>query len=953
LNQTRFAHPAVFVIEYALARLLMKWGLQPQAMIGHSLGEYVAACLAGVFSLEDALRLVAARALLIEGLPRGTMLAVALSEEESKAYLGPGVWLAATNGPRFCVLSGVEEEIEKVEGKLNELGVAASRLATRHAFHSEMMREIEAPFRSLLKEAQMREPRIPYVSNVTGKWIREEEARSADYWVEHLCGPVRFGEGVEELLSGSEKVMVEVGPGQSLSSFVKLHPECKAEQAALVMSSLRSEAEVEADERGLMRLIGKLWMAGAGIDWRGFYEGERRRRVPLPTYPFERQRYWIEPRKAAGELPAMPVVSAEPKAAIADALYLPVWKDVTENIGPSKDASTEFQTSWLVLLDEEGLGERLVARLRQANQSVTAVARGTAFNRDGADRYTINAGLSADYRALIKSLPSAPDKIIHLWNLEMNDGAGSALEGLESSQERSFHSLLWLAQALGDRHLSRTVELVVVSSQLHAVTGDERIYPAKATLLGPCRVIPYEYPQLTCRNVDLWPLPSNGEENERMAERLFTELNRSSAEPAVAYRGARRWVESFEPAQLPLPALGQVKWREGGVYLVTGGLGGIGLALAEYLARNWKAKLVLVGRSRLPERAEWPALLASEEEPSDLGRKLSKLLELEAAGIEALALSADVANLEQMEGVIRQARERFGAIHGVIHAAGVMGMGLMQLKSADQANDVLSPKVRGTLVLEQVLSGESVELMVLCSSVAAVMGGGPGQVDYCGANAFLDAYAERGRLNGPATVSINWGEWLWDAWQAGLEGFSQEIREYFKANRRRYGISFEEGQEALERIVSSGHRRVIVSTREFNRVVEESRVYTAGRMLEQLQESQQQQTIHPRPVLGSDYVEPRNEMERKITEIWQKLLGIEQVGVEDNFFELGGHSLLATQLFAKLRADFQVEISVRNLFEMATVARQAELVATMQWVVRGEAPDAFTDAESDPVEGEI
>jgi acyl transferase domain-containing protein/acyl carrier protein len=419
LNQTRFAQPAVFVIEYALARLLMKWGLQPQAMIGHSLGEYVAACLAGVFSLEDALRLVAARARLIEGLPRGTMLAVALSEEESNAYLGPGVWLAATNGPRFCVLSGVEEEIEKVEGKLNELGVAASRLATRHAFHSEMMREIEAPFRSLLKEAQMREPRIPYVSNVTGKWIREEEARSADYWVEHLCGPVRFGEGVEELLSGSEKVMVEVGPGQSLSSFVKLHPVCKAEQAALVMSSLRSEAEVEADERGLMRLIGKLWMAGAGIDWRGFYEGERRRRVPLPTYPFERQRYWIEPRKAAGELPAMPVVSAEPKAAIADALYLPVWKDVTENIGLSKDASTEFQTSWLVLLDEGGLGERLVARLRQANQSVTAVARGMAFNRDGADRYTINAGLSADYRALIKSLPSAPDKIIHLWNLEM------------------------------------------------------------------------------------------------------------------------------------------------------------------------------------------------------------------------------------------------------------------------------------------------------------------------------------------------------------------------------------------------------------------------------------------------------------------------------------------------------------------------------------------------------
>jgi NAD(P)-dependent dehydrogenase (short-subunit alcohol dehydrogenase family)/acyl carrier protein len=523
---------------------------------------------------------------------------------------------------------------------------------------------------------------------------------------------------------------------------------------------------------------------------------------------------------------------------------------------------------------------------------------------------------------------------------------------LEASQERSFYSLLWLAQALGDRHLSRTVELVIVSSELHGVTGEESICPAKATLLGPCRVIPYEYPQLTCRNVDFWPLASNDQENEQLVEQLLTELSRTSAEPVVAYRGARRWIESFESAQLPLPAVVQARLREGGVYLITGGLGGIGLALAEYLAKNWKAKLVLIGRSRLPERAEWPALLASEGKPNGISRKLSKLQELEMAGAEVLALSADVANLGQMEDVTRQARERFGAIHGVIHAAGVMGMGLMQLKGAEQANDVFSPKVRGTLVLERVLSGEDVELVVLCSSVAAVMGGGPGQVDYCGANAFLDAYADRGRRNGTATVSINWGEWLWDAWQAGLEGFSPEIREYFKANRQRYGISFEEGQEALERIVLSGHRRVIVSTREFARMVEESRVYTARRMLEQLQESQQ--TTHPRPVLGVAYVEPRNEMERKITEIWQKLLGIEQVGVEDNFFELGGHSLLATQLFSKLRADFQVEISVRNLFERATIARQAELIATMQWVAQGEAPDTFTDTvDGDIVEREV
>jgi acyl transferase domain-containing protein/acyl carrier protein len=936
LNRTHLAQPAVFVIEYALAQLLRSWGLRPQAMIGHSLGEYVAACLAGVFSLADGLKLVAGRARLIEGLPGGGMLAVALGEEELGPYLGPGISLAAINGPRFCALAGTEEAMAEVERELRAKEVAVSRLLTRHAFHSELMREIEGPFQELLNGVRMEPPRIPYVSNVTGKWIEEQEATSVEYWVKHLCQAVRFEEGVRELLSGEECVMVEVGPGQNLSSFVKLHPWCGAERAGLVLSSMRSESEGESDEKYLMRLIGKLWLAGVEWDWGAFYEGERRRRVPLPTYPFERQRYWIEPHRTATALPGLPVVSAEPKATIADAFYLPTWSEDTRAFESVEDWLAGAQTSWLVLLDEHGIGEQIAARLRQFNQSVTTVARGAFFHQESADHFTMNPGASADYRALIKSLPALPDKILHLSNLSTDDGAWKTGEGLEASQERSFYSLLWLAQALGDHQQSRTVELVIVSSQVHLVTGEEAVCPAKALLLGPCRVIPFEYPQLTCRNVDFWPLMPDPEASEGLVDRLLTELSRPSAEPSVAYRGAKRWVESFKSTPLPRPAVSEAEWREGGVYLITGGLGGVGLALAEYLAVTWRARLVLVGRSELPERSAWAELLASEGETSELGRKLAKLQALEAAGGEVLALSADVADLDQMESVVQRARERFGAIHGVIHAAGVPGMGLIQLKSPDQAASVLAPKVRGTLVLEQALAGESLELMVLCSSVVAVIGGGPGQSDYCGANAFLDAYAASLRGRERTTISINWGEWLWDAWEAGLQGFDQQVQEYFKANRQRYGISFEEGQEALERIVASRHHRVVVSTREFNRMVEESHGYTAGRMLEQLQETRRQQPTHPRPVLATAYVGPRTELESKITEIWQELLGVEQVGVEDNFFELGGHSLLATQLFSRLRAEFQVEISVRNLFEMATVTRQAELIATIQWVAQDE-----------------
>ena len=291
LNRTEAAQPAVFVIEYALAKWLMKLGVRPQAMIGHSLGEYVAACVAGVFSLADGLRLVSERARLIEELPGGMMLAVAMGEEGVKPYLGSGVSLAAVNGPQMCVLSGAEAEMEEVERKLEEREVAVRRLPTRHAFHSERMREIAEPFRRLLRDVELKSPEIPYVSNVTGKWIRDEEARSVEYWERHLCETVRFGDGVGELLSGGERVMVEVGPGQSLSSFVKLHPECGPEQAGLVVASLRAESELGEDEWYWKKLMGKLWLSGVELEWKGLYEGERRSRVPLPTYPFERQRY--------------------------------------------------------------------------------------------------------------------------------------------------------------------------------------------------------------------------------------------------------------------------------------------------------------------------------------------------------------------------------------------------------------------------------------------------------------------------------------------------------------------------------------------------------------------------------------------------------------------------------------------------------------------------------------
>ncbi len=292
LNQTAIAQPALFVIEYALAQLWMEWGIHPQATIGHSLGEYVAACLSGVFSLEDALALVAARGRMMQALPSGSMIAVPLSEDEVNSLLDEELSLAAINSDRLCTISGTTEAIDKLEKQLAELGVHYRRLHTSHAFHSAMMEPILDSFKNLVKQVTLNPPSIPYISNVTGTWITAAQATDSNYWAKHLLSTVRFADGLSELLRQPNQVLLEVGPGTTLSSLASRHPSKNSEQA--VLSSLRHPKDKHSDLSFLLSTLGQLWLAGVSVDWSGFYTKERRYRLPLPTYPFERQRFWIE-----------------------------------------------------------------------------------------------------------------------------------------------------------------------------------------------------------------------------------------------------------------------------------------------------------------------------------------------------------------------------------------------------------------------------------------------------------------------------------------------------------------------------------------------------------------------------------------------------------------------------------------------------------------------------------
>jgi acyl transferase domain-containing protein/non-ribosomal peptide synthetase component F len=293
LSQTSLTQPALFVIEYALARLWMSWGVKPEAMIGHSVGEYVAACLAGVFSLEEGLALIAARGRLMQQLPAGAMLAVRLPENEVLPLLGETLSLSAVNGASLCVVSGSFEAIEAVQRDLSVRGVACTRLQTSHAFHSAMMEPILEPFAGLVRRTKLSAPRIPYLSNVTGTWITGEQVTDPAYWAKHLRQTVRFADGLAELFKDQQRVFLEIGPGQTLSNLARQHPARK--NKTVVAPSLRRANESEPDLEVLLSALGHLWLSGVSVDWRGFYKHEQRRRVTLPAYPFERKRYWIEP----------------------------------------------------------------------------------------------------------------------------------------------------------------------------------------------------------------------------------------------------------------------------------------------------------------------------------------------------------------------------------------------------------------------------------------------------------------------------------------------------------------------------------------------------------------------------------------------------------------------------------------------------------------------------------
>ena len=904
LKQTSITQPVLFVIEYALSKLWMAWGVRPEAMIGHSIGEYVAATLAGVFSLKDALALVATRGQLMQQLPSGAMLSVQLSEQEVQPLLGKELSLAAINGSSLCVVSGSIDVIDKLQQQLLEKDVGCRKLHTSHAFHSQMMDSVIDLYTQYLQKVKLNTPKIPFISNVTGTWITTAQATDPHYWARHLRQTVRFSSGIIELLKEPERILLEVGPGRTLSTFALTHYNLEP----VVLTSIRHPQEQQSDVAFLLNTLGRLWLSGVKVDWSGFYANDRRHRIPLPTYPFERQRYWISRQAQPRDIPATQVLLGK-NLEIADWFYLPLWKQSTPPGLLGKGDLAEQKSCKLVFSDECGLGEELVKKLQQQGQEAITVRVGSEFSKLSDSLYTLNPRQSHDYDALLNELLAQnkiPNTIVHLWSVTPDEHTESELEWFDGAQYLGFYSLLFLTQALGKQNWTDEFQITVVSNNIQSITAKEMLCPEKATVLGPVKVIPQEYSNISCRSIDV-ALPRQGSwQEEKLVDHLLDELQTKSSELVIAYRGLNRWVQTFERVRLEEAKGKTSRLRKGGVYLITEGLANIGLILAEYLAQTVQAKLVLIGQKDLPEKDEWSQWLVTHDDQDEMSRKIRKILALEELGAEVLVLSADVTNSEQMQRAIALASEYFGDIHGIIYAAEIVGgnsqKSVQEISQTDCQYQFQS-KAHGLFVLEKVLQGRELDFYLLISSLSSILGG-LGYVAYSAANIFLDTFVhKRNQTNPIPWITINW-----DRWQLGEEDQST-------VNRTTWAELFitpEEGIKAFQRILTSENiTQVVVSTGNLQARFDQwlklkslggiEHSASTGDTKEKLTLTNLGRILHPRPNLENNYVAPRTHVEQTLADMWREILCIEQIGIHDDFFELGGHSLLAVHLMTKIK----------------------------------------------------
>ncbi|SPT57315.1 type I polyketide synthase [Actinomadura madurae] len=886
LARASAAQPALFAVEYALARLLESRGIEASAMAGHGVGEYVAACLAGVMDADDAIRLVADQGSLVPSLPGGSMLTVLASEEALRPLLPANVAIAAVNAPEVCVASGPHDDVRRLREALTRRGIASHSLPTSHALHSPLPHPVLEAFRERVRAVRLRPPHKPFQSNVTGTWITAEEATDPEYWVRQLRGRVRFTQMLRLLVDKGTYVFTEVGPGRALGDLVRAHAVPEAGPEPTVVSAMRRASDDRDDPAVFLEAIGRLWEARASVDWERFWSDDRPGRVPLPTYPYERRRFWVE----ADEDDSQATDGGGP-------IHVPTWRE-TPPPEPAPLPAADRHKAWVVFrLRAEPVAGELIRRLRDTGQNVIVVEPGTEFTAETDGRYTIRVDQRSDHARIITDLVDAGYtrvRAVHAWGLGNRPKDVSEQAYARRLLDEGLFSALHVMREAALSSTTLTARVSVITSAAQDVAGDGRVEPAKSSVLGLVTAGSPELASAACQSLDV-----GSGHPEILGARLFEELTAPTFERQVAFRGRKRWVPAH--SALRLSPTGNGVLRERGVYVITGGLGELGLELARQLAHAVRARLVLLDRTSLPNRSEWPRLLASGDDESTV-RRIRGVHAVEEAGGAVLVCSGDVTDEARMHEVRGAAMREHGPVDGVFHLAGIARGGRPEARTREAAERVFATRVTGMYVADEVFHPK---LLVLHSSRAEIADDYV-QTAHAGANSVMDAYAQAQWASGRHVVSINWPDRTAYTTPPG-------------SVPSRGPLSGDAG--ALRIILGSGvGPQVVVSPGDPAERERRAHQPTSAVMA---REPKPESAAVDRRHLSTPHQAPESAAERALARLWQEALGVAAVGLDDSFLDLGGNSVIAVRLVHRMSEYFQTPLSVKRVFAAPTIRQLA------------------------------
>jgi acyl transferase domain-containing protein/acyl carrier protein len=751
IDETANTQPALFAVEYALARAFESWGVEPDAVMGHSVGEYVAACIAGVFSLRDGLRLIAARGRLMQALPRdGAMLAIlgradvalqAVNEADGE------VSIAAVNGPANVVISGRRAAVEEVGRRLEQDGAKVVPLQVSHAFHSDLMEPILPTFREVARMVRFSPPELVFASNLTGN-LAQDEVATADYWVRHIRQPVQFAKSIRALAQEGVEVMLEIGPNPVL---VAMGQACMQGSEPNSIRWLHTLARGDSDWEGILASVGALYERGVEIDWSRFDPSSKRHRVSLPTYPWQRKRHWLTQRT--------PIQRRSPDSRVSsDSYYEVQWipRPPLSDEAPRPAASG----CWLIFADRGGVA-------KQVDQQLRARGDETIFVPASEVRGAGAAGGKPDYVNLLERARHEPHfrGVIHLTSLDSpdNDSLGSRV--LETAHRLGCESALQLVQATLQCEWPELpkIWLVTRGAQPMTIPGFTPAL-AQAPLWGMGRVIALEHPEIWGGLIDV-PVE---DDPVTAARRLVREVCGPDGEDEIAFHEGHRLVPRL--LSVSLQASAPSSFKADASYLVTGGLGKIGLRLARWLVDNGARSLVLVGRTPLPDRSVWPTLPPG----TSAYETVRTIQSLEQNGARVYLHAASVSDSGAMASLFTRFGRDLPALKGLIHAAAVVETETIGKTDAAAFENAFRPKVSGAWILHELTSRLDLDFFVMFSSAASVWGSRE-LAPYAAANSFLDALAWVRRTAGLPAVTINWGWWKSGSTSAHLNEFLDRI----------------------------------------------------------------------------------------------------------------------------------------------------------------------------------